>query len=255
MLRKTRFRVLFCLLFLIVTSGCEKDQSVEFTGAPVNLTLGIQPDGAEMTGLVLLAEDQGLFEKNGLHITYRNHSSGGQVFDALEKKEVDLAFSGEYIFLKNILKGRDIRIIASIATSDQIRVVAHKGTGIKTPFDLKGRRIALISESACEFDVGVFLLCHGIKVDAVNILKLPNPEAVYDAFVAKTVDAAILWEPYVMKIKNNLENQVHDWSSQSGKLFFWLVSAHGKFIHQYSDRVHRFLRAIREAEGFMEMNL
>ena len=254
MSKKKKCWILFFLMFLVFLSACGKDETGKSTSAPVGLTLGIQPDGAEMSGLVLLAEDLGLFEKNGLQITYRDYSSGGRALSALENKEVDLAFTGEFIFLKNLLKGSDIRIIACIATSETIRVVAHKGIGIKTPTDLKGRRIALISESSCEFDMGVFLLYHGMKVDAVNILKLPTPEAVYEAFITDTVDAAILWDPYIMKIKNKLENQIYDWSPHSGKQLFWLVSAQGQFVRQYADKVHRFLTALREAEVFMETN-
>ena len=254
MSKKIKRRIPFFLIFFVIISACGRDETGKSTGAPVGLTIGIQPDGAEMNGLVLLAEDLGLFEKNGLHITYRDYSSGGQALSALENKEVDLAFTGEYIFLKNLLKGNDIRIIASIATSETIRVVAHKGIGVKTPTDLKGRKIALISESSCEFDMAVFLLYHGMKPDAVNILKLPTPQAVYEAFMTDTVDAAIIWEPYIMKIKNKSENLIYDWAPHSGKQLFWLVSAQEQFVRQYANKVHRFLTTLREAEVFMENN-
>lgn len=254
MSKKKKCWILFFLMFLVLLNACEKDGTGKANSVPVGLTIGIQPDGAEMTGLVLLAEDLGLFEKNGLHITYRDYSSGGQALRALENKAVDLALTGEYIYVKNLLKGNDIRIIASIATSETIRVVAHKGIGIKTPIDLKKKRIALISESSCEFDLGIFLLYHGMKVDAVNILKLPTPEAVYEAFVTGTVDAAIIWEPYIMKIKNKLENQIVDWPPHSGKQLFWLLSAQEQFVRQHADKVNRFLTALRKAEVFMETN-
>lgn len=245
---------LFFLLFFVMINACDNYDSEKTTRALVGLTLGIQPDGAELTELVLLAKALKLFNKNGLHITYKDYHTGGLALSALENKEVDLAVTGEYIFLKNLLKGSDIRIIASIATSNPIRVVAHKGIGIKTPADLKERRIALISESSSEFDLGIFLLYYGIKIDAVKILKLPTPVAVHEAFVTDTVDAAILWEPYITKIKNKLENQIYEWSPHSGKQLFWLVSAQERFVRLYPDKVNQFLTAVREAEVFLETN-
>ncbi len=244
----------FFIIFLALINACGNDKIGKLTSAPVGLTLGIQPDGAEMTGLVLLAKDLGLFKKNGLQITYKEYASGGQALSALNKKEVDLAFTGEFIFLKNLLMGADIRIIASIATSESIRVVAQKGIGIKTPSDLKGRRIALISESSCEFDVRVFLLYHGIKINDVNIIRLSTPKAVYEAFINGTVDAAVLWEPYVMMIKHNLDNLIYDWPPHRGKQFFWIVSAQEQFVRQNAHKVHQFLTVLRKAEVFMENN-
>jgi len=191
------------LLLLALGGGCDKEGSRGAADTPVSLTLGVQPDGAELTALVLLAEDQGMFQENGLSVAYLDCHSGGLVLQALEKGEIDLAFSGEYAVLQRLLQGAEICIIACIATTDQTRIVARKDSGIDVPSDLQGRSIAVVVRSGSEFGQMSFLLTAGLARDAVDEVKFKTAKEAYQALITGEVDAALLHEPYIMMARGS----------------------------------------------------
>ena len=72
---------------------------------------------------------------------------------------------------------------------------------IKTIADLKGRKVAVNEGSVSEFYLNVLLGKAGLKESDLNTVNMTAADA-GGAFVAKRVDAAVTWEPWLTKGKS-----------------------------------------------------
>ena len=72
---------------------------------------------------------------------------------------------------------------------------------IKSIADLKGRKVAVNEGSVSEFYLNVLLGKAGLKESDLNTVNMTAADA-GGAFVAKRVDAAVTWEPWLTKGKS-----------------------------------------------------
>ena len=72
---------------------------------------------------------------------------------------------------------------------------------IKTIADLKGKKVAVNEGSVSEFYLNVLLGKAGLKESDLNTVNMTAADA-GGAFVAKRVDAAVTWEPWLTKGKS-----------------------------------------------------
>ncbi|HSJ52127.1 MAG TPA: aliphatic sulfonates ABC transporter substrate-binding protein, partial [Anaerolineae bacterium] len=66
----------------------------DFAGPAVSISVGITP--SEVNMLILIAQDQGYFARNGLDITTQIYPSGVAGLGGLAEHEVDLATGSEF---------------------------------------------------------------------------------------------------------------------------------------------------------------
>lgn len=219
------------------------------TGPPDELTLGIYPGDASL--LIALADSQGFFTRNGLHVTLKEYESGLRALGGLLQGEVAIATVAEYPFVASSFAHPDLRIIASIATIDSTEVVARRDRGIAAPADLKGKRIAVVRGTILDFFMKTFLAFHHLAPGDVTFVDLP-PGKIEEALVSGQVDAAIIWDLYLYAIKQRLGENAVSWPAQSGQDYYWLLVGRQETIRARPETTRRLLRAMVEAEQFAE---
>ena len=144
----------------------------------------------------------------------------------------------------------DVRILASIARSDNHEVIARKDRGITEPAQLKGKRIAVTRHSSGDFFLGTFLTQYGIPITGVTFVDLPPP-GILDALSSGAVDAAMTWEPTVGKIKERLGSNAVHWPGQSGRGYYFVLMTRDDFLKKRPRAVERLLKALIEAEEYV----
>jgi len=124
-----------------------------------------------------------------------------QVVDALVQGDVDIAILPVELGAKAIALGADAYIIALDYEMNQA-ILARPDSGITSPADLKGKRVAAVVGSgtyaifkALMEEVYGLTVGEGDGYDIV-IVALQPPQVV-DALVQGDVDAAVIWEPLV----------------------------------------------------------
>ncbi|GAA2300966.1 hypothetical protein GCM10010431_19980 [Streptomyces kunmingensis] len=118
------------------SSGGEHDSHVTVAALPLT-------DSAAL----YIARDRGLFEKEGLEVTIQPVQQSLQALPALAKGQVDVIASANYVTFLQAYEKRtlDVRILAEgVRTAPHMMdVLVPKDSPIKSPADLKGKKVAV----------------------------------------------------------------------------------------------------------------
>ncbi|MDB5947225.1 MAG: putative type nitrate/sulfonate/bicarbonate transport system, periplasmic component, partial [Ramlibacter sp.] len=94
----------------------------------------------EVTPL-LVEEDKGFFKAGGIDLAYVSGSGGGDAIRNILTGQADVAFTDPGSFFSALDKGEKLRAIYDIYPQNVFNVVALRTSGIRTPADLKGKKI------------------------------------------------------------------------------------------------------------------
>ena len=241
-------RTLFAALLIVAVGLSACGQS---TSEPVEeLTIGVFR--GVFSSLIWIADSQGYFPNNGLEVTIQDEYETGiaPVRDAIDGI-VDIASAVEFVLVSVSFDNKNSKAISTIDLADAIELVARRDRGITRPTDLRGKRIAIPKNTQAEFFLGRFLTFNDLSLDDVDIIGM-GPSELVDAIVAGTIDAAMIWEPNVFEISNELGNNLITFPGQSGRDFYFLMVATNEVITARPEAIARFLNALVQAENFVK---
>ncbi len=238
--------VLFTAL-LALPGGC--GGATDPDGSAIKLRLGVQP--GPQSALIFVAEDQDLFEKNGLEVTVRDYDVGYHAIGGLGADDTDVATGTEFAFVANSFSQPDLRIVASIAEGTSTSVVGRRDRGIASPGDIRGKRVAVTPGVFNQFALGKFLSMMGIGQKEIITVEMGEREA-REAVEAGTVDAAVLFEPDVEAARKALGSNGYVFDVQMGQAYYWLLVSRNEFIDVNGGAVRRLLAAMLDAQHFAE---
>lgn len=219
----------------------EQDHLVITTGSP------------EFSALTLVANKKGFFTKYGLNVTIRDYPSGIGAVDELMAGNSDLAYAAEFVGVSLIGQYPDMRVIGSTAKCDVISIIARKDRGIVSSRDLRGKSVAVPKNTQAEFFLGRYLTLSGMNWTDVTIHYLA-PADLVQSVVSGQSDAAIIWEPNVYTIEQQLGKNSTTFPAQSGQPFYWLTYTRLDVIRNRPDVLARYFRALDETGLYMYQN-
>jgi NitT/TauT family transport system substrate-binding protein len=139
-----------------------------------------------------VAQEKGLFKKRGLEVDIQQTASG---VAAVVGGEADIVFNCPTGVITPIAKGQNITIISQVKIPCTSVLVVPANAPYKTPADLKGAKIAGLSNTCC----AVIIIRDALKNQyntAFELVTLASGAAIA-ALDAGQVKAAILEEPFV----------------------------------------------------------
>lgn len=163
------------------------------------VTIGYQT----IVGPFLTAIADGSFEKaTGYKIDWRQFTSAGDITSAFASGDVPIGVLGSTGIAAAATRGVDVElfwILDNIGRSEAL--VVRNGSGIKTPQDLKGKKVAVPFVSTSHFHLLVALeKIWNIKPSDVDILNMKPPQIVA-AWARGDIDAAYVWPPALSEIE------------------------------------------------------
>lgn len=240
--------ILSCLI--VILAGC--DQHPETGIKPANITIAAY--SGDVSALVYLAMERGVYQENGLQVTIKDFEAGKLAVDALLAGNADIATAGEFVFITNLVDHPELRIFATVSDFRIDALVARKDFGISKPADLKGKNIGVLRKATSEFFLGRFLTLNGISMEEVNIVDL-TPARIVDALLKGEIDAGQTWEPNVYQIKKNLGDRVVIWSGERNTLppteTFVLIARNSWLGNRGSD-AERFIRSLLQTQAMLK---
>ena len=151
-------------------------------------------------GPLYIARDKGIFKKHGVDVDLIVMEDPKERFPTLMADRIQMIASTVDTALLYLKKPTDFQYVVAIDDSNGgDGIVAIKD--IKTIADLKGRKVAVNEGSVSEFYLNVLLGKAGLKESDLNTVNMTAADA-GGAFVAKRVDAAVTWEPWLTKGKS-----------------------------------------------------
>ncbi|MFI9168149.1 ABC transporter substrate-binding protein [Streptomyces lincolnensis] len=203
------------------------------------------------SAMLYIAQDRGLFEKEGLDVRVQQIQQSLQAVPALSKGQIDMVASANYVtyFQAHDQGTLDIRIVAEAirAAPRMMDVLVPKDSDIKSVADLAGREVAVnVLNNVQTLTFDEILRQRGAGRPVYRQIPFPQMGAALDK---GQVDAVHAVEPYDSSIQDELGARVLvDGSSapvESIPLSGYITTR--KFAADNAETLTAFQRAIRAA--------
>jgi NitT/TauT family transport system substrate-binding protein len=235
------------VLLITVSSFFYLDSQKPYSGKTSSLTLGIYP--SEYSSLIYIANDQGYFSDNGIKLALKNYTSGASAVKGMLNGEVDIATASEFVVANNAMQNEGIFALGTVSKYLNLYLVARTDLGINNISDLAGKKIGVALGSANQFYLGRFLDLNGIKPNQVTIVNV-NFVDTPNELANGTIDAAIIFQPYISQIQNTLGDKIVMWHAQADQFGYFEAICTQNWAISNPDLAARFLKSIVQAENF-----
>ena len=241
---------------LTLVSACGGgDETAAGSGAPpeagapevTELTVGVLPI-ADLAPFYL-AISEGFFADEGLDVTAETASGGASQLASMVAGNLDLAYTNYVSAIQAAAQGLPIRIIRENNRSGPQGIYAAPGSGIESPEDLAGKRIAINSlNNVQQLTAEAVLDSHGVDPDSLQFLELPPPEQPA-ALEKGAVDAAWLVDPFVTQVEQSGAGtrivSAFEGPTEDFPVAGWTATA--EYVQQNPNTVAAFDRALDRA--------
>lgn len=163
-------------------------------------------------GPLSILKGRGTLEKRlaplGVTVKWTEFTAGPVQLEALNVGSIDFGDVGEAPPIFAQAAGAPLAYVAATVTRPQSEaVLVPKGSAIKTVADLKGKKIALNKGSNVHYFIVKLFEKHGLSYSDLNLVYLPPADA-RAAFEKGSVDAWVIWDPFLAAAEKALDARV-----------------------------------------------
>ena len=207
--------------------------------------------------------DKELFKKHGLDVRLKVVSTGTDMVNAMQKREVQIGDMSVTTFLKARHAGDPFRVIGIImndATRDNadepLAIVSRKGSGIRPGGieDLKGKRVGLAKAQTSDEYFKMVLARRGMKYEDVNVENIMAPPALAPALKEGKVDAVVSWEPYNTMVLENVPDSYVVLRGGGYLSYIMVATTHDPTIQSNPQVLRNFVAGLAAASQYTRKN-
>jgi NitT/TauT family transport system substrate-binding protein len=200
-------------------------------------------------GPLYVARDKGFFKNHGVDVELIVMEDPKDRFPAMLADKIDMIASTVDTGILYLKKPDQFKYVVAIDDSDGgDGIVAVKD--IKSISDLKGKSVAVSEGSVSEFYLNVLLGKAGLKESDLKPVNMAAPEA-GAAFVAKKVDAAVTWEPWLSRGKQTDFGHLLVDSSTTPGLITDVITTTSDYVGKHPKETKAVVDAWNEAVAYV----
>ncbi|HEX7866077.1 MAG TPA: sulfonate ABC transporter substrate-binding protein [Variovorax sp.] len=163
-------------------------------------------------GYLTLLKGRGTLEKRlaplGVSVKWTEFNAGPVQLEALNVGSIDFGDVGEAPPIFAQAAGAPLAYVgATVPRPQSEAVLVPKGSSIKTVAELKGKKIALNKGSNVHYFIVKLAEKHGLSYADLNLVYLPPADA-RAAFEKGSVDAWVIWDPFLAAAEKALDARV-----------------------------------------------
>lgn len=205
-----------------------------------------------ISGIAIVAMEEGIFAKNGLTITQSNFTSGKQALNAVLGGAAQIATTAEAPTTAAAMANQPIAFLARMEYSD-LKTLTSASANIGSPLELKGKKIAFTAGSGSEVYTMALLAKAGLTSDDVELVNL-RPQDMLPAMASNSIDAYNTWEPHISNGLKTLSDKVVQLDTNGVYSETFNIVVMQDYLEVNPDLVTTFLSSLIEAEGWMKKN-
>ncbi len=239
--------ILLAVPLLVV--GCSSSPTMSPSGSasengPTVIRMGIQPWIGYAQWYV--AEENGITEANNIAVELTEMKTDADQSNAFASGRVDMDNIASHTALLLISEGVPLKIVAIEDSATTADALLARGD-IKTPADLKGKKVAYEQGATSDLLLHAALESAGLTLADIEPIPMPASDA-GAALIGKRVDAAVTYEPYISAALagDDAVHRVYD-AEQSPGLISDVLVVSEKFAAENPDAVKRAVKAWAEA--------
>lgn len=187
--------------------------------------------------------------KPGIEVKWSSFAAGPPINESFAAGQQDFGLLGDTPALIGKSVGIDTRLIAKTSEGPQtLAVVVGAASLLKSPKDLKGKRVAVAKGSYAHHLLALVLQEGGLTFNDIEFVNLPNAE-IPPAIIAGTIDAGAVWEPAISRFEAQkaIRVLVDGTGIKSGML---VIIATSDIVKSRPDQVKALLRAYARGAEF-----
>ncbi|WP_312098054.1 ABC transporter substrate-binding protein [Niallia sp.] len=185
------------LLIVLYTAACGKTTTTKSDNIKTNnadkpsgeeLAIGILP--AESAIPIILAKENGFFDKEGVNVSIKAFSAPTDRNVAIQANELDGTIADVMTAAAFMENGIKMKITSDI--SEDFKILSSPNSGITEMKELNGKNVSLVPNFILEYIMDDF----AAKEDfAYNIVEIPSFSGRAEALIADKVDGVVFTEP------------------------------------------------------------
>ena len=215
------------LFMILLLSGCQPGSERSPQSPPLKLSLALQ--STPYSGLIAIADERGYFKEQGLDVSMVFHPSGRACLEAVNRGEAQAGTVADIAFAAKVIDEHSSKVIASIGTTTGSEIIARKDRGIRSPQDLRGKKVGFSSRTTSDYFLYAFLINQHIAQQDVTQVDI-YPSRQVEAIVNGEVDAISIFDVYTFEAKERLGENAISWDSQNKLAYHWLLVAKENMI-------------------------
>lgn len=210
--------------------------------------------GTTYSVLFTIAEQKGLFAKEGVRVELKPYAIGRDALEAMLSGSCDLATSADTPIADYGIKRDDVRVIAGIAKSDNLNcIIATRKSGIRKVSDMKGHRIGVTKGTAPHFFLDLELNKNGLGERDLN-LQFMKGEALHQALEQGDFDAIATTDMNAYRLLEKLGEKIVLISDPGIALNHGYIAVLNSTVQTRREDLLRMLAALKSAEKIAAEN-
>ena len=203
---------------------------------------------------VWVAETKGFFRKQGIEAEVIVTGQGGTAgISALLANDIQMVNSAGDVLVAAALRGGDTVMVASVVNKGLQRLVTKPE--IKTPADLKGKRIGVTRIGAVSHSVLLMMLQRWkMTVNDIQVLQLGSSPNMLASLDKGGVEGGVLTIPSMFVAEDRGYRVLLDMADTDIFYLHTMVATTRQYIKNNRDKVLRFLRGYVEGIAFVKQN-
>ena len=202
---------------------------------------------------IWIANDEGLFKKNGLDVELLHIPSSSRVIQTMLAGEIAISYVDGRNAIQSALTGSDVALIAAVTNRFVFSFFARPQ--FQRVSDLKGKRIGVTRIGSSTHTVALFVLNQaGLKPGDYEILPLAEVPNILIALMAGRIDAGPLGPPTSVRARNAGMVELATPAKDGPEYVSVAVGTTRSYIRANEEITRRFTRSYAEAVSLFKSN-
>ncbi|MBI2197030.1 MAG: ABC transporter substrate-binding protein [Candidatus Rokubacteria bacterium] len=146
-----------------------------------------------------LAVEKGYFREEGLDVTVKYLSGGGEIPPAMAGGSIKVAMAAHNNALNLIARDFPVKVIGTINDiSGALGLAVRNALNVRSPKDLEGKKVGTFVYAATMDFLARMSARHGIDRNKIQVINLQPPDLA-PTFARGDIDGALIWEPHLTR--------------------------------------------------------
>lgn len=216
------------------------------------ISLRLAQNLSPISGVAIVAQEQGFFDKQGLSVEVSNFTSGKQCLETVMGGAADIATTAEAPTTAATMAQQPIAFLARMEYSD-LKTLTNVSANVTSLADLKGKRIGFTAGTGGEVYTMAVLKEASLSSDDVTLINL-RPQEMLAALSSDSIDAYNTWEPHVSNGKKTLGQKVSQLDTQGIYSETFNIVTTIDYLEQNPIVAEKFMQSLIDAEAWMKSN-
>ena len=197
--------------------------------------------------------DDELAKVGAPNVTLATFAAGPPINESFAAGQQDFGFLGDTPAIIGKSVGLETNLIGKSSVGPKsLAVVLAADSTIKSPAELKGKKVAVTKGSYAHHLLALVLQQGGLTFNDVELINLPNSD-IPGALISGAIDAGAVWEPIITKFES--QKAIKVLADGTGiKAGVLAIVAASEFIKNKPEQVKAVLRAYARSAAYIKSN-